>query len=707
MCKILRLSRVISIQVKTLGLSFFLVTFLSLLTTSTKSQTATSVNLINEISSANNTESKPQSKIWKHDGYWWAVFPNTSGTYVWKLDNRLVWSQKLKISNEIRTEADCKKIDANTYVFLFNNTKSELINLTYNEITKDYQLLDENVTTTSFVLGSLVETAVIEVDDSQVMWIAYEENQNIKVNSSSYPYTLWGTPTIIESGVKADDICSIISLPGKVGVFWSNQYTRTFGFKTHSNGNSQDIWSEDEKPCAQCPTNIGDGASDDHINMATTSNGDLFSVVKTGYDNNNLNLPLIGLLKRNANGVWDELYYVDSLGTRPMIIIDESQDLIRVIYSQWYMRGAIYRSGNILYRESSLSSVSFGKVDTLIHKDDYSVANRYENPSASKDNFEGSTPIIASSYKSPYKVIGVFMDNDCLQGKYDFTGNNIDSSGFNNHCVVNGAELANDRFDNENSAYLFDGVNDKIELTSDFDYPETTINLWFKVNEFKDVPSSIYYSNHPNLKNGSVKVEVKKETENVGTLEIIIGENELTKHTSIIDSDKWYMLTVLKDAEDIKYYLNCKLISEKSNADYVVSNTGLNHVVLGNNYDNTAPFNGVIDDVEISRCLIDYSLNNCAEDSVNAVIEYSINNDTKLFPNPFSEQANVTFSNQQSDKFQLTIINLQGKQIRTYTTLEEQIRLDRNNLPSGIYFYELKNLSLNKLRAQGKMVVID
>jgi hypothetical protein len=706
MCKTSVLARVIGIQVKILSLAFFLVFFLSLSAIKTNAQSATSVNLTNKIESSNHTESKPQSKIWKHDGYWWSVFPNNSGTFVWKLDNKFFWQQKLKISVETKTESDCKKVGGNAYVFLYNTSKSELINLTYNQATKDYELLDENATTPVFAFSSSVETAVIEVDDNQVMWLAYEESQSVKVNSSIYPYTTWGTPTVIETGLKGDDICSIISLPGKVGVFWSNQYKKTFGFKTHLNGDDQSVWSDDEHPCAQCPTNIGDGASDDHINLASTSNGDLYSVVKTGYDNNNLGLPLIGLLKRNANGVWDELYYVDSIGTRPMVIVDESQDLIRVIYSEWWMTTSIYRSGNILYRESSLSSIDFNYIDTLINKNDYGTATQYENPSAAKESFEGSTPIIASKYTYPYNVVGVFMDNTCLKAQYGFSGNSIDSSGSNNHAVPNGAVLTSDRFDNVNNAYLFDGIDDYVALTSDFDYPKTTINFWFKVNEFKLAPSTIYYANHPAMKNGSVMVSAKSEN-NEGFLDIIIGENATTVLSLPIDPGKWYMLTLQKDAQNIKYYLDCELMWESAGVTYTPSLVGSDQVILGNNYDFSAPFSGVIDDVEINRCLVDYTTNGCTEDSVDSVFEQNINSYAKVFPNPFNDKAIMTFRNTQSDVFQLSIMNLQGKKIRTYTSTDEQIILDRNKLTSGIYFYELRNVSTNKLSTRGKILVVD
>ncbi|MCH6573971.1 MAG: laminin G, partial [Bacteroidetes bacterium] len=51
-----------------------------------------------------------------------------------------------------------------------------------------------------------------------------------------------------------------------------------------------------------------------------------------------------------------------------------------------------------------------------------------------------------------------------LVAYYPFNGNALHESGFNNHGTVFGAELISDRFNNPNSAYLFDGINDNIEV---------------------------------------------------------------------------------------------------------------------------------------------------------------------------------------------------------------------------------------------------
>ncbi len=49
---------------------------------------------------------------------------------------------------------------------------------------------------------------------------------------------------------------------------------------------------------------------------------------------------------------------------------------------------------------------------------------------------------------------------------YPFNGNANDESGNNNHGTIVGATLTSDRYNNPNSAYLFDGINDFIKITT-------------------------------------------------------------------------------------------------------------------------------------------------------------------------------------------------------------------------------------------------
>ena len=178
-------------------------------------------------------------------------------------------------------------------------------------------------------------------------------------------------PITIYNGVMDDDICGNIYLKaqGKMAVFWSNQNTKRFGFETHSDGESPTAWSSDEVPATQSALNIGAGMADDHINLAVSQNGTLYCAVKTGYDTKGY--PRLALLVRRPAGTWDDLYNVSETGTRPIAILNELKNKIRIVYC------SSESNGDILYRESSLSSISFGPPFVLIK------GGLYNNPTSS------------------------------------------------------------------------------------------------------------------------------------------------------------------------------------------------------------------------------------------------------------------------------------------------------------------------------------
>lgn len=81
--------------------------------------------------------------------------------------------------------------------------------------------------------------------------------------------------------------------------------------------------------------------------------------------------------------------------------------------------------------------------------------------------------------------------NTQLAAYYPFDGNAHDESGYENHGVVHGATLTNDRFGNANRAYYFDGINDWINVAQDqFVHDDTlTVAFWMKI----DAPSAYRY----------------------------------------------------------------------------------------------------------------------------------------------------------------------------------------------------------------------
>jgi len=81
-------------------------------------------------------------------------------------------------------------------------------------------------------------------------------------------------------------------------------------------------------------------------------------------------------------------------------------------------------------------------------------------------------------------------------------------------------------------------------------------------------------------------------------------------------------------------------------------------------------------------------------------IENKIN--FRLFPNPFSNQATLQFSNLQQ-KTSFTLYNVNGQTVKSIKNIDsDQIIIDRNNLASGLYYFVLT--TDNKIVATGNLV---
>lgn len=335
--------------------------------------------LLNQLSISASTGEKPQSKLWFHDGFWWAVLPNSSGTKLWKLQNQ-TWVNTLNLSNFSDTHADAKVVGNLTHILLYRGQQSQLVSVEYSS--GAYQLWSGRPNPANISLGSGVETATIDIDSRGRMWLAYEANNAINVQWSDSPYATWQGPTVLATGVNDDDICVVTALPSqKIGVLWSNQNAQRFGFRIHADSENPTTWSTDEVPASQSAQSVGGGMADDHLNVAVASDGTLYAVVKTEYPSG---YPKIALLVRRSNGSWDNLYEVDQAGTRPIVLLNEVEQKILVAYTSETTSFA-----PIVYKTSSTVSIAFGNRQTLL-------SNSLNNATSTKANYKDEVLVLSS-----------------------------------------------------------------------------------------------------------------------------------------------------------------------------------------------------------------------------------------------------------------------------------------------------------------------
>lgn len=337
---------------------------------------------IEDIDVTTTTGEKPQSKVWFHDSYWWAVLPIKSGTKLWRLEENK-WINLLHLSDSTNIKADTKAIGNMAHILLFHGVESELISLKYDIVSKVYKPWTVRPYPVQIVLENASETATIALDSSGRMWVASDYETDIHVRWSDPPYVKWSDPLSLVTGISADDICVITAFPdGDIGVLWSNQHTKRFGFRVHKSGTSPGNWSEDEIPASGSAIPLNGGMADDHLNIAVAANGTLYAAVKTSYDS--VGYPLIALLVRQPSGKWDKLNNVDDEGSRGIVLLNEKDDSIMVFYTS-------YRDDKIVCKTSGSKVISFGTRKTIING-----GEGINNVSSTKHNFNNEIVILAS-----------------------------------------------------------------------------------------------------------------------------------------------------------------------------------------------------------------------------------------------------------------------------------------------------------------------
>src|SRR5215216_2276467 len=150
---------------------------------------------------------------------------------------------------------------------------------------------------------------------------------------------------------------------------------------------------------SQSALNIGLGMADDHLSVAVASDGTLYAAVKTSYDT--AGATKIALLIRRPNGTWDPLYEVDQAGTRAIVLLNEQDDTVRVVYT------SSEGFNDIVMKKSPTSAISFGPRTTL-------MTGGLNDATSQKANWTDQVLILASSAS---QARGAFLTADAVSNQ--------------------------------------------------------------------------------------------------------------------------------------------------------------------------------------------------------------------------------------------------------------------------------------------------
>jgi gliding motility-associated-like protein len=199
--------------------------------------------------------------------------------------------------------------------------------------------------------------------------------------------------------------------------------------------------------------------------------------------------------------------------------------------------------------------------------------------------------------------------NNGLVAYYPFCGNADDLSNNGNHGVVNGASLASDRFGKPNSAYIFDGSNDFIEIANSTSLSQSntnglTLSCWIKHDQVWQNPKWLYVISKTDgtIQNGDGGYILRAGADGgapfgyVPVFKTINGGNQFSSTNPI--TDVWEHLCLTYNNDTARFYRDGVLVNQYlSGSSSLKPNT--RDLILGASVSNSNYFKGVLDEVGI------------------------------------------------------------------------------------------------------------
>jgi Ca2+-binding RTX toxin-like protein len=346
------------------------------------------------------TTSKPESKLWWNDGFWWASMFDASGSYH-------IFRLNLRAQRWVDTGVVIDTRDSTRQDVLSTGSKLFVASHKYQPVTQEdtTPMPDDEMRfyRYSYHAGSntysldgqqpidpqRAEALVIDRDSTGAIWATWVQQSGgqhrvfVKRTtgncvSGAIGNCAWDPPNQL-AVVGADDISSIVRFGGnKVGVMWSNTLASQMLFSVHNDGDPAGTWSSPEVATG------GPKRAEDHINLKADSAGRVYAATKTKFSS--AANPGTLLLRRSATGIWSSHpVSIASLGrTRPIVLLDPQHNAIRVFESE----------GRAVYmKKSRLGSISFPtpRAGTVVIRD---TGSSVANPTSTKQLISNGTRLV-------------------------------------------------------------------------------------------------------------------------------------------------------------------------------------------------------------------------------------------------------------------------------------------------------------------------
>ena len=444
------------------------------------------------------TGEKPESKLWYNDGSWWGILWDADvlapGHHIFRFDQTAQdWvdtGTPVDARSASRSDALWDQSTNKLYVVshLFTTTalpdanaanRGRLYRYSYDIATKVYTL-DAGFPVD--VTEGQSETLTLARDTTGKLWVTYTESLTaagpgrVMVNRTTTGTNdlLWGTPFELPFpeavNLLIDDISSIISYNGRVGIMWANQATtpKQMHFAAHVDGTGDTVWQTAPAYTA---------SADDHINLKYVPGpgGALYAAIKTSQ-----NAKLIVLLVC-TNGTctstadWANFSVYDSntfVPTRPIVVVDtENSELYVFTTNQVAGAGTPFA---IYYKKTSLTNIQFTATDPGTPFIRSSVEININNPTSTKQNMTSATGLLVLGSD---EVKNLYVHNYLQLASSlapDITSFNPTSGGAGTQVTLTGDRFIGSTAVAFNSTSAVFAVNSNTQITTSVPFGATT-----------------------------------------------------------------------------------------------------------------------------------------------------------------------------------------------------------------------------------------
>jgi PKD repeat protein len=374
------------------------------------------------------TADKPESKLWfTPDGTWWANLFETSsktwhifrldrGTHAW-VDTGVQTDDRANTSSDTLFDSATNKLYVATHVVSASSSTSPVTSKSNNP-SRLYRYSYSNGTFTrdanfpATISNNSTESLTIDRDSTGTLWATWTQvsgsstagfTNTLFVNSTSGGDTGWGapfTPTVSNVPATAvkpspDDIATLVSYAGKIGLLWSNQKDSAIYWAVHTDSAARTSW-------AGGTASSGTSRADDHVNIkslqSSDSTGQVFAVVKTSLDSTSTNtadaqITLLSL----SGGTWKETTFgtIADCHTRPQLVLDNTNKTVHVVATAPTASGCPNSGapGTIYEKVAPMGTGVFpaGRGTAIIRDADNANMN---NPTLTKQTVTGGTGLV-------------------------------------------------------------------------------------------------------------------------------------------------------------------------------------------------------------------------------------------------------------------------------------------------------------------------